>query len=114
MDNERSEKQSSVEGAPQSFLDRSPRLSAGWMLVGAIFLLQWATFVAYANREITWAYPGYFDESYYLGLSYKVFEQMLSQGLLTGLWAGLTGQVPQGHLLHPKRLFSSCSGGHRD
>jgi len=100
MNNHRSEAQPG--DVPQSWLDRSPRLSAGWMLVGSVFLLQWATFVAFADREITWAYPGYFDQSYYLGLSYKVFEQMLSDGLWTGLWAGVTAQVPQGNLLHPQ------------
>ena len=86
----------------QPLLDRPLRVPIASLLVLAIVLLQWTTFVAFADREVTWAYPGYFDQSAYLALSYRAFEEMLSEGLFPGLWASVTAQVPQGNLLHPQ------------
>ena len=94
--------ESNSEAGRQPRLDRILRLPVGWVLVGAIVLLQWGTFVSFANREVTWRIPGYFDQTAYLALSYRAFEQMLSQGLLSGLWASFTAQIPQGNLLHPQ------------
>ena len=102
MENVHTANQSNVEATRQPVLDRAVGFQAGWVLVGAIVLLQWGTFTGFANREITWAYPAHFDQTVHLGLSYQTFEQMLNQGLLSGLWAGLTAQVPQGNLLHPQ------------
>jgi len=99
MENEHSVT-SNLEGGRPPLLDRWLHLPAGWVLVAAIVLLQWGTFTGFANREITWAYPAHFDQTGYLGLSYQTFEQMLNQGLLSGIWSGLTAPVPQGNLIH--------------
>jgi hypothetical protein len=100
MDNGHGVDQPNLESDRLPLPDRFLRLPAGWVLVAAIVLLQWGTFVQFADREITWAYPAHFDQTVFLGLSYQTFEHMLNQGLLAGLWQGLTAQVPQGNLLH--------------
>jgi hypothetical protein len=78
-------------------LSRSP---TGWLVIALLILMQWGLFRQFAQREIVWAYPTNNDQVTYLLLSYQTYEQILSQGLLRGLWHGLNVQIPNGVMIH--------------
>jgi hypothetical protein len=95
---------SPIDPAP-SFLDRLLPLRLGWITVAAILCLQWLLFSHWALREVTWGYPGIFDQNLYLGHSYRAFEDMRTHGVVGGLWRGLNAGLPQGNLLHTEAAF---------
>jgi hypothetical protein len=76
-----------------------PRL-APWMAVAIALALQWSFFSAFLNREVLWAYPTGYDQSYYLAQTYETFDHMLKEGLWNGLTHGLLMKTPQGKMIH--------------
>jgi hypothetical protein len=75
-------------------------ITPGWLVLALLILLQWALFRQFALREVVWAYPTYNDQVTYLSLSYETYEQILSKGLPSGLWHGLSVRVPNGIMIH--------------
>jgi hypothetical protein len=91
---------------PSSTSDRDfpvlqrPHAAKAWALLAFILALQWMLFLEFIRREITWAYPGAFDQGAYLSLSYDSYERLLSDGPLNGLWPVVMAYRPQGIMLH--------------
>lgn len=82
--------------------------AGGWLVVVLLLVVQWALFRRFAQREIVWAYATMHDQAAYLSLSYETYHQILSEGLLHGLWANLFGRSPNGCMIYPQAalLFS--------
>jgi hypothetical protein len=79
----------------------APREAAmGWLGLALLLAFQYGLFRQYAEREITWCYPRYHDQTGYLGYSYDCYEQILSRGLWPGLRYGfrIARQTPNGQL----------------
>jgi hypothetical protein len=73
---------------------------AGWLLVGLLLVLEYGLFRQYAEREVVWGYPGGYDQTSYLVLSYQTFEQIRDQGLRQGLRSGILRPIANGMMLH--------------
>src|SRR6266849_6727255 len=73
---------------------------AGWTFVALLILLQGVLFRQYAQREVVWLFPRYFDQAVYLDVSFRSYETMLAQGFLPGLGRSLALPVANGLLLH--------------
>jgi len=67
--------------------------------------VQIAAYYAFVTREISGAYPFANDQAGYLSKSHQIFESMLSRGIFTSLWQGMTGQEPTGMLMPSEAAF---------
>ena len=72
----------------------------GLAVILVLLAIQGAFFLRHVRRDIAPIYPFAFDQSAYLTLSYRIHEQMCSQGWQHGLCEGLKAPVPNGMLLH--------------
>jgi hypothetical protein len=85
-----------------------------WVGVGFLLLLLFVFFRTFVLREIAWAYPADYDQTKYLGLSYRTYEAVLEKGLAAGLWQWCTTAYENGMLIHlPALVLMLASGGGR-
>jgi hypothetical protein len=70
----------------------------GWCLVTGLIALQFALFRRHALREVVWAYPDHYDQAYYLGQAYTLYERFRTAGVWPGLTEHLATPRPQGIL----------------
>jgi len=88
----------------RSILNRPMSVSLGWGLFVLCLALQFALFYHRATREVTWAYPAYFDQTSYLYESYLTFDEMRQLGLIGGLRQGLHMPLTEEELGHSLRM----------
>src|SRR5262245_57894538 len=70
-----------------------------WILVAVAFVgYQLALLRTTAAREVAWAYPAMWDQSYYLSNSYRLHDLLLTQGIRRFMAEALQ-PTPQGFLL---------------
>ncbi len=71
----------------------------GWGVVAALIVIELATFVTYARREIVWAFPGAYDQTAYLTMTYGVGRDISERGLPAAVRTHLAKPNPSGVLL---------------
>jgi hypothetical protein len=72
----------------------------GLTLIGVLFAIQAALFLHHVRRQVAPLYPVGFDQSVYLTMSYRIYEEVGASGWQHGLWEGLKAPLPNGMLLH--------------
>src|SRR5262249_42541434 len=87
------------EVAPQAAAAPAWSRHAGWLSLVLLLVAQYGLFRQYAEREVTWAYPGLYDQTVYLAASYETYEHILNHGLIEGTWSGLERRSANGMLL---------------
>jgi hypothetical protein len=80
-------------------LDRPVRISWGWGLIGLLILIQWLLFRQYAEREIVWGYPAYFDQAVYLAQCHEIYEVIIQDGFWRGIGHFVRMDLPNGRSL---------------
>ena len=75
-----------------------------WVFV-VVLLVQIAAYYAFVSREISGGYPFANDQAGYLSKSHQIFESMLSRGIFTSLWQGMTSKEPTGMLMPSEAAF---------
>jgi hypothetical protein len=81
-------------------------------VVGALVALELTTFATYARREITWAFPGCYDQAWYLTSTYSVVNDLSARGLPRATWGHLKGGHPAGVLLPLQAAVHNAILGH--
>jgi MFS family permease len=67
-----------------------------WAGLALLLAIQYGLFRQYAEREVTWCYPHFLDQSVYLPGSYACYEKALADGAWPGLLFALKQEVPNG------------------
>ncbi len=80
-------------------------LSRSYWVFAVVLLVQIAAYYAFVAREISGAYPFANDQAAYLSKSHQIFESMLTQGIFSSLWQGMTGKEPTGMLMPSEAAF---------
>ncbi len=88
-----------TESATSAIFNRSY-----WLFV-VVLLVQIAAYYAFVAREISGGYPFANDQAGYLSKSHQIFESMLSRGIFSSLWQGITGKEPTGMLMPSEAAF---------
>jgi hypothetical protein len=84
------------EKAGNALLDRPLKIRWGWCLAALLILVQWLLFRQYAEREIVWGYPAYFDQAIYLAQCHEIYDTMLRYGFWDGIFHSFTMALPTG------------------
>ena len=69
------------------------------LALGLWFVAQFCLFYQHAQREVLWAFPGYWDQVRYLQESHGFYQDILARGLPSGLIHAFTTPTPTGNLL---------------
>src|ERR1700728_275146 len=89
--------------AEQLQLPQSPwvaRRGLAWVIIAGMAIVEYLLFAHIACREVTWFVPTAYDQCAYLSHTYDVYQKCQSEGLLPGLWYGLSLPIPNGALFH--------------
>ena len=75
--------------------------ACAWPVLALVlwFVAQFCLLHQHLQREVLWAFPGYWDQVRYLQESQQVFRGLVHKGLLRGLIHAVTTPTPTGNLL---------------